>query len=110
MHIVSQMPFDVSSVSLVVDKQGSHQHKTDHRCQLCLLIGRILVSTHAHLLELDGCNAWCSWPLMSLVVDLRLGLNVTNVANTSGPLEEALRCERENATFHFVCPPAVMMS
>lgn len=64
-----------------------------------------------------------------MVVDLRLGLNVTNMANTSGTLGEALRCERENGIFHqcghrckmsiclnslpqspsFVCPPAVMM-
>ncbi len=49
------------NASLVVDKQG--KQKKDHRCQLCLLIGRVLVNTHAHLLELDGCDAWCAWPL-----------------------------------------------
>ncbi len=35
-----------------------------------------------------------------MAVDLRLGLNVTNVANTSGPLGEALRHERKKGTFH----------
>lgn len=40
-----------------------------------------------------------------MAVDLRLGLNVTNVVNTSGPLGEALRHEQRERYFSPVLPP-----